>query len=80
MRSDFFGRLLSIATSLFDIFAIDFTSGLTASNLTNVLWLTENFRPLILVKYLADFPNGLIQIFLVSLIPGVLIFFLQDIQ
>lgn len=63
----------------FDIFALDFTNGLIAPNLLNLpIWLTENFKPFILVKYLADFPNGLIQVFLVSLIPGVLIFFLQD--
>jgi hypothetical protein len=63
----------------FDIFALDFTNGLIAPNLLNIpMWITENFKPFIMVKYLADFPNGLVQIFLVSLIPGVLIFFLQD--
>lgn len=66
----------------FDILSLDFTNGLPVSNVGNFgdfsYWITQNYKPFIIVKYL-DFPNGIIQIVLLSLVPGLMMFFLQDV-
>jgi len=66
----------------FDILKADFENGIVLTNIiANVSkWLDQDFKPFVIVKHLGDsFPSGLIEIVLLSLVVGTLIYFLRPI-
>jgi hypothetical protein len=67
----------------FNIFAFDFKNGLVLTNMTAIETLKSfdgNFKPFILVNYLGgSFPSGIIEIILLSLVIGTLIYLCYDV-
>jgi hypothetical protein len=79
----FSAGLLFTAFFPFDVMGFDFgDEGLPLPALENLhdygTNLESNYKPCINLKQLSDFPNGLIKLLLVSIIPGVGLFLMQD--
>jgi hypothetical protein len=78
----FSAGLLFTALLPFDIMSYDFGNGLSLPSFQNAsntgIFIENSYQPLVNMKYLSDFPNGLIKILLFSLVPGVFFLFSQD--